>query len=579
MIQKHCELLKTLKLNPKTILEIGSRDGNDANYYASQFNIDPKSVYVVEPNPEMIKGIKQKYPDFNLFEVAIDSGEETYKEFNQVKEGGQDPIGVSSLLNRNDGFYDKFLTSKINVKTINASTLMKDINTEIDICKIDVEGLTYDVIESFSDTISKVKTIHVETEELEYWENQKLEDDVFKLLESLNFEMIWKGNSIDHQSDSIWINKAIIEKVFTDLEIHTLICKKDILLAINNIKSFRKYDIFKNIPIYLHDDGSLDENDFIILNEYENIIIIKRSDADEEIKQYIANHPYCLQYRLGDGHINLWHKIKLFDYFYFSKSKKIIGMDTDLLFLRYPKDVIEYVISNTPFYFPDIQSAYCFNEPKDEITRFENVNTGLIFIPSEEYYNIDSIENALSNLVKNNINYFPSWIEQSAFAHMFYIDGRYKSLDINKYRVPYFQNVEVDIAECLHFVSYPAVRETYDLYMDYINLDSGELFYGKDFIVKYNDIDIPLTVKLYNSNKLIKLEYYWGLETTNQQFLDHEFKVTSDDKVFNNTFSSSKTGFMIINPQSDIIIIEHTYDWYGNKNWELLDTINLSQIS
>ena len=35
---------------------------------------------------------------------------------------------------------------------------------------------------------------------------------------------------------------------------------------------------------------------------------------------------------------------------------------------------------------------------------------------------------------------------------------------------------------------------------------------------------------------------------------------------------------MIINPTSDIITIEHTYDWYGNKNWEVLDIINLSQM-
>ena len=536
MIQKHCELLKKLKIKPKTILEIGSRDGNDANYYAEQFNIDPKSVYIVEPNPNMISEIKTKYPNFNLFEVAIDSGEETIKVFNQVTGGGVDPIGVSSLLNRTDGFYDKFPTSKINVKTINASTLMKDINDEIDICKIDVEGLTYNVIESFSDTICKVKTLHIETEEFKYWENQKLQDEVFELLESLNFELIWKGEIFGSQSDSIWINKTIIEEAFKDLEIHTLICKKDLLLAINNLKSFQKYDTFKNIPIYFHDDGSLDENDFAILNEYKNVNIIKRSYADEEIKKYIENHPYCFQYRLGDSHINLWHKIKLFDYYYFSKSKKIIGMDTDLLFLRYPKNVIEYVVANTPFYFPDIQSAYCFNEPKDEISRFENVNTGLIFIPSEEYYNIDSIENALSNLVKNNINYFPSWIEQSAFAHMFYVDGRYKTLDVDKYRVPYFQNVEVDLAECLHFVSYPAVREEYESYINYINLDSGELIYSKEFIVKYNDIDIPLNIKLY------------------------------------------KSGFMIINPTSDIITIEHTYDWYGNKNWEVLDIINLSQM-
>jgi hypothetical protein len=159
---------------------------------------------------------------------------------------------------------------------------------------------------------------------------------------------------------------------------------------------------------------------------------------------------------------------------------------------------------------------------------------------------------------------------------MFYIDGRYKSLNIDKYRIPYFQNVEVDLVECLHFVSYPAVRETYNSYMDYINLDFEELIYEKNFIVKYNNINIPLDIKIYNNNKILKLEYYWGLETTTQQFLDHEFKIINDNKIFNNSFSSSKSGFMIINPTSDTIIIEHTYDWYGSKDWKLLDIVTLS---
>ena len=108
---------------------------------------------------------------------------------------------------------------------------------------------------------------------------------------------------------------------FEELEIHTLICKRDILMAINNFKSLQKFKEFETLPVYLHDDGSLTESDIELLSDIKNVIIIKREVADKEIEQYIKDYPNCLSYRLGSNPINLWHKIKTFDYFFFSKSK------------------------------------------------------------------------------------------------------------------------------------------------------------------------------------------------------------------------------------------------------------------
>jgi hypothetical protein len=362
---------------------------------------------------------------------------------------------------------------------------------------------------------------------------------------------------------------------FNNLEIHMLICNKDLMLALNNFKSFQKFDEFKNVPIYLHDDGSLTDSDKSLLLDVNNVVIIDRKWADNEIKKYIGNHPHCMSYRLGSGHINLWHKIKTFDYFFFSKSKKILGLDTDLLFMRRPENIINLINSNTPFYFPDVQSSYSFNEPKNEVPVLSSVNTGLIFIPSEEYYNLDDLEFALSNLVRNNINYFPSWIEQSAFAHMFYKNGKYVSLSKHKYRIPYFQSVALEDVECLHFVSYPAVRETYQDYLDYLQFDGGDIIYKKKYIVEYNTNKIPLVIDIYQHDKFYSLRYYWGLEEVGNIQLDHIIKIKTNEMEVERKYQSNKTGGFIFKTREETVTLMHTYDWYGKTEWHELDTIKL----
>jgi FkbM family methyltransferase len=572
MIQKYSEILKELNINPKTVLEVGSRDGNDANYFKEEFNLNNEDIYIVEPNPMMAENIKLKYPNYTLLQFAVSPNEGT-AEFNQVVDERMDPVGVSSLLNRNDNFYERFKTNKITVNTTKGSTILNIIDKDIDICKIDVEGLTYEVLESFGDSISRIKSFHLETEHHSFWENQKLHDDVCDLMDKLGYFLLWKdGGTV--QSDTVWIQKQLIMKDnFEGLEIHTLICKRDILLAINNFKSLQQFEEFESLPVYLHDDGSLTDSDIELLSEIKNTIVIKRADADKEIEQYIKDYPNCMSYRLGDNPINLWHKIKTFDYFFFSKSKKILGMDTDLLFIRKPNNVIDLINTNTPFYFPDCQSSYCFNEPKSEVPVPEKVNTGLIFIPSEDYYNIDSLEFALNNLVGKGVNYFPSWIEQSAYAHMFLKDGRYVSLNDTKHRIPYFQSVDISRIECLHFVSYPAVRETYKTYLDYIEMSQGELVFEKEYTVPFKEHNIPLHVKMFKFEKFVNVEFYWGLEKTTQQFLDHIFKINIGGEEFIHKFQSNKNSFFIINLKEPNFELHHTYEWYGDMEWDKLDDI------
>ena len=137
-------------------------------------------------------------------------------------------------------------------------------------------------------------------------------------------------------------NQNLYQKNNTNFEIHSLICKKDLDLAINNLQILQTFEYFKSTPIVLHDDGTITDHELNILkNSLQNISLINKTDADIKIKKFIENKKYCNQYRLQNHNINLWHKIKLFDYWFFSQTKQIIGVDSDILFVKQPNNIID----------------------------------------------------------------------------------------------------------------------------------------------------------------------------------------------------------------------------------------------
>ena len=257
--------------------------------------------------------------------------------------------------------------------------------------------------------------------------------------------------------------------MFNSLEIRVLICKQDIDKGINMIKSLTKFEQFKNVPVYFHDDGSLDENCKNLLNDIQNCEIIDRKYADSTIIDFISKYNNCQKYRLGDNRINRWHKIKLFDFYFLSVSKNILCIDSDILFINKPKNVIKLIEESTPFYFPDFRNSYSFTKDT-KVSMLDNVNTGLIYIPSEQYYNINLIENALNDLFSIGISNTPNWIEQSAYSHMFCEDGRYVKLDEGSYKIPTPHDNESKNLEALHFVNHPPVRSLYNGFLKTIEI-------------------------------------------------------------------------------------------------------------
>jgi GR25 family glycosyltransferase involved in LPS biosynthesis len=87
-----------------------------------------------------------------------------------------------------------------------------------------------------------------------------------------------------------------------------------------------------------------------------------------------------------------------------------------------------------------------------------------------------------------------------------------------------------------------------------------------DINFKNVNIDLSYTVHEMNDNLQI-LTFEWN-RNNNVEFLDHEFKI--HDVVYH--FNSEKHGELIFEKKINTKIY-HTYDWYGEKDWILIENI------
>lgn len=194
-----CE--KLIGKNIKSILEIGSRDGDDSHYIKNFLSIEDSNVHIVEPNYISFNKIKEKYPKYNVYDFAINSYD-GYCSFNNIKD--ESVIGVSSIKNRHDKFYDSVDSEVLEIKCIKGESLLKLIGDSIDYCQIDVEGLGYEVLESFGSYIKNIKYILIESEHRVVWDEQKTYDDISILLNKTHNLIYSDYKNGNLQSNTLW---------------------------------------------------------------------------------------------------------------------------------------------------------------------------------------------------------------------------------------------------------------------------------------------------------------------------------------------------------------------------------------
>jgi FkbM family methyltransferase len=185
-------------IKPTNIFEIGSRDGHDAHTLAQAFRLPDSACHVFEPNPKAYADIAKNYPTMNAYQTAISDveGEATfYVEPNN--------IGMSSLLHRME---PGDTTTPIQVECRRMDTLIESWGVPtIDVCKIDVEGATLNVLKGFGKHLDKLQSIQIEAEYREVWKGQVLYPEIREWLTSNGYIEILFCLARKYQYDSFWL--------------------------------------------------------------------------------------------------------------------------------------------------------------------------------------------------------------------------------------------------------------------------------------------------------------------------------------------------------------------------------------
>jgi FkbM family methyltransferase len=194
-------------IRPKNIVEIGSRDGHDVKTLSDLYSIKEDDCYIFEAHPDCYNQIKSTYSNYNTYNCAItcETGPIT---FNAGIIGQEGNIGMSSI---NKQVQSGFISKEVVVdgwRFDDACNHLK-INS-IDLCKIDVEGHSLEVLKSFGKMLDVTKIIQVELEHSQIWKDQATYDEVKQFLMDNNMVEVANIRHCWTQSDSLFINKNYI---------------------------------------------------------------------------------------------------------------------------------------------------------------------------------------------------------------------------------------------------------------------------------------------------------------------------------------------------------------------------------
>ena len=192
------------------IFDVGTRDGDDA--ITLMHLLKAKEVYAIEARQDAAEQTKQKHPELTVINTAISNwtGNTT---FNVIISDDPDYVGSSSIYN------NKFERPEYPHKEIvvPVTTMCNVINRNglsgkvIDIMKVDIEGYTYECLESLHEHYKNVKMFHLETEVHSTHDGHRNNLDVQEFMINNQFTLVAKqyewGPDIE---DQIWVNKRFL---------------------------------------------------------------------------------------------------------------------------------------------------------------------------------------------------------------------------------------------------------------------------------------------------------------------------------------------------------------------------------
>ena len=284
----------------------------------------------------------------------------------------------------------------------------------------------------------------------------------------------------------ILFSKPIICNNGSEFEVHIVTSQKDFLDAIWCLKTFYHYSGLRP-KLVIHEDGTLSANGIkMFLKHFVNCRIIRRRDADEDMKHLLANYKYSKKNRLNK---DFFCALKLFDGFYYASTDKLLLLDSDILFFKKPNEMIEYIEEGTPFFNSDYQNAYVI--PVRELNKIlgvdilPRVNAGLMFLRKGYYIsNLNFIENYFEKM-KNVIQ--PRDINRHEQTLNAILLSKCKAVRLNEnYQIS--KTLITDKTICHHFVNDGSRDNFYNEGLKHLKLNKFLKEFNKPHNTKWENI-------------------------------------------------------------------------------------------
>ncbi len=189
--------------------------------------------------------------------------------------------------------------------------------------------------------------------------------------------------------------KPIHTETEGDIEVRVLTWRKDYINLIWALKSFYTTSDVR-YPLYIHDGGLFPEHKEILKLHFPNAFIVNKNDADQIVNTYFDQNNFTRskEYRLSNI-----ATVKLWDYFILSQAKRVISIDSDIVFFKEPSKIIN-PNPRKNYYNEDLQYAYSMSLEdinKDfDISLPPKINSGL-FNVAHSIYDGELIEKWLQN--------------------------------------------------------------------------------------------------------------------------------------------------------------------------------------
>lgn len=157
-----------------------------------------RNAIAIEANPVTFKERTAHAPHIHRMNVALDKqeGSADFYFFSKSLTPGN-----ASLFERND----KKTKRKITVPVTTLDKVSEHLTDGIALW-VDVEGRAYEVLEGGTKTLKKTKVIIVEVEQIPFWKNQKLDNDVKQFLKNQGFRFVAQDQEYPQQYNMVYVN-------------------------------------------------------------------------------------------------------------------------------------------------------------------------------------------------------------------------------------------------------------------------------------------------------------------------------------------------------------------------------------